>query len=142
MLRNGLIEPCNSAWRAQVLVTGDGVIHRMRMIVDYSQTINNFTYLDAYPLPRIDDTVNKLAQYIVFSTYDLKHAYYQVLLSESDKPYSAFEVDGGLYQFCVITNGVTNGCPIFHRIMDSIIEKEKLCENFTYQDNLCNNLWP
>ena len=36
--------------------------HKKRMGVDYSQTINIFTELDAYPLPRIDDMVNGLAK--------------------------------------------------------------------------------
>ena len=136
LLSNGLIEPSNSPWRAQVLITGDGINHRKRMVIDYSETINKFTYLDAYPLPRIDDTVNKIAQYTVYSTFDLKSAYYQIPLNEADKPYTAFELDGGLYQFCVVPNGVTNGCPIFQRIMDSIIEKENLKDTFAYQDNV------
>ena len=136
LLSNGLIEPSNSPWRAQVLVTGDGVNHRKRMVVDFSQTINQFTYLDAYPLPRIDDTVNKIAQYSVYSTYDLQSAYYQILLNQADKPYTAFELDGGLYQFCVVPNGITNGCPVFQRIMDDIIKKEGLQDTFAYQDNV------
>ena len=136
LLLNGLIEPSNSPWRAQVLVTGDDVNHRKRLVVDYSETINQFTYLDAYPLPRIDDTVNKIAQYSVYSTFDLKSAYYQIPLNESDKQYTAFELDRGLYQFCVVPNGVTNGCPVFQRIMDSIIEMEGLRDTFAYQDNV------
>ncbi|XP_026322807.1 uncharacterized protein LOC113232347 [Hyposmocoma kahamanoa] len=46
---DGIIEKSVSPWRAQVLVAGGGA-HRKRM-VDYSRTINKFTYLDAYPLP-------------------------------------------------------------------------------------------
>ena len=106
------------------------------MVIDYSETINKFTYLDAYPLPRIDDTVNKIAQYSVYSTFDLKSAYYQIPLNDADKPYTAFEIDGGLYQFCVVPNGITNGCPVFQRIMDSIIETEGLNDTFAYQDNV------
>ena len=47
--------------------------HKKRMCIDYSQT-----ELDAYPLPRIDDLINKLSQYKVFSTFDLKSAYHQI----------------------------------------------------------------
>ena len=49
-----------------------------RLCVDYSQTINQYTELDAYPLPRIDDMNNNLAHYKVFSTFDLRNAYHQV----------------------------------------------------------------
>jgi len=46
---------------------------------------------DGYPLPRIDDTVNKIAQYRVFSTIDLRRAYHQIPIRNEDKPYTAFE---------------------------------------------------
>ena len=50
------------------------------MVIDYSQTINRFTQLDAYPLPNINDMVQKIAQYSVFSTIDLRSAYHQIPL--------------------------------------------------------------
>ena len=54
LLLDGIIEPSFSPWRAQVLVARDER-HKPRMVVDYSQTINRFTLLDAYPLPNIDE---------------------------------------------------------------------------------------
>ena len=58
LLREGIIEASRSPWRAQVVVTKDEN-HRRRLAIDYSQTINMFTLLDAYPLPRISDMVKK-----------------------------------------------------------------------------------
>ena len=66
LLEQGIIEPSDSPWRAQVVVTRNER-HRKRLVIDYSQTINRFTQLDAYPLPRIDDTINKIAQYKVLA---------------------------------------------------------------------------
>ncbi|KAA3674997.1 uncharacterized protein DEA37_0001169 [Paragonimus westermani] len=40
--------------------------------MDYSQTVNRFTYLDAYPLPRIDELVGKISQYEIYTTLDLQ----------------------------------------------------------------------
>ena len=60
-LRDGVIEPSTSPWRAQVLVTSGGN-HRKRMCIDYSETINKFTLLDGYPLPNMQELVNKIAQ--------------------------------------------------------------------------------
>uniref|UniRef100_UPI00358DE7E4 uncharacterized protein n=1 Tax=Myxine glutinosa TaxID=7769 RepID=UPI00358DE7E4 len=53
LLKDGIIEPSRSPWRAQVLVVRCEA-HRKRMVIDYSQTINRFTQLDAYPLPGMD----------------------------------------------------------------------------------------
>ena len=59
-LKEGIIEPSSSSWRAQVLVvTGDN--HKKRMCIDYSETINKYTLLDGYPLPNIQNLVNKVA---------------------------------------------------------------------------------
>jgi len=62
LLRERIIEPSNSPWRAQVVVTRNE--NHKRMVIDYSQTINHFTFLDAYPLTRIDDTINAINQHI------------------------------------------------------------------------------
>ena len=64
------------------------------MVIDYSRTINKYTPLDAYPIPRIHDLVHDLAKYKVFSKLDLKSAYYQVPLREEEKLFTAFEADG------------------------------------------------
>ena len=135
LLNDGIIEPSLSPWRAQVLVTNNEN-HKKRMVVDYSQTINRFTDLDAYPLPRIDDMVEKIAQYSVFSTLDLKSAYYQVPLKEEDKAYTAFESGGRLYQFTRMPVGITNGVAGFQRSVDNIIENENLEGTFAYVDNV------
>ena len=98
LLAEGIIEPSLSPWRAQVVVV-IGENRRKRMVVDDSQTINWFTQLDAFPLPRINELVNGIAQYRVFSTIDLCSAYHQVPFRQEEKPYTAFEAGGGLYQF-------------------------------------------
>lgn len=74
LLKDDIIEESFSPWRAQVLVT-QTENHKRRMVIDYSQTINRYTELDAYPLPRIQDIVNKVANYEVFSSIDLRSAY-------------------------------------------------------------------
>ena len=58
LLSDDLIELSNSPWRAQVLVVTEQSGKR-RMVIDYNRTINRFTQLDAYPLPRIDEIVDR-----------------------------------------------------------------------------------
>ena len=137
LLEEGIIEKSNSPWRAQIVVVKDPYVHsKRRLAVDYSQTINRFILLDAYPLPRIDETVNKIAQYSVYSTIDLRSAYHQVPIKPEDKPYTAFEAAGGLYQFTRIPFGVTNGVACFQRKMDELISEEELKGTFAYLDNV------
>ena len=88
----------SSPWRAQVLIGNDGR-HKRRPVVDYSRTINRFTLLDPYPLPRIDDLMNKIAKGRIFSALDVKSAYHQIHLHEKDREFTAFEVCGKQLQY-------------------------------------------
>ena len=135
LLSDGIIEPSKSPWRAQVLVTTNEN-HKRRMVVDYSQTINRFTLLDAYPLPHMNNLIQKIASYRVFTTVDLRDAYHQIPIRDSDKPYTAFEACGNLYQFRRIPFGVTNGVACFQRVIDEIIRQENLRDTFAYIDNV------
>lgn len=135
LLKDGVIEPSISPWRAQVLVTGGGQ-HRKRLVVDYSLTINKFTQLDAYPLPNIDSIITKIAKHNFFSQIDLKSAYHQVPILASEKIYTAFEACGNLYQFNRIPFGVTNGVAAFQRTLQYIISKENLSGAYAYLDDV------
>lgn len=135
MCKDGVIEESNSPWRAQVLVVANER-QRKRLVVDYSQTINRYTPLDAYPLPKMHDLAEKLSHYKIFSSLDLKSAYHQVPISNEDKQYTAFEANGKLYQFCRVPFGVTNGVACFQRTIDNIIRHHKLRGVFAYVDNI------
>ena len=135
LLREGIIEESNSPWRSQPYVAGGGS-HKKRLVIDYSETINRFTLLDAYPLPHMGDLINQIAQYKVFSTIDLQSAYHQIELKESDKPFTAFEAAGGLYQFCRLPFGVTNGVACFQREMDGFVAEYSLKATFPYLDDI------
>lgn len=134
LARNDVIEPSRSPWRAQIVIVRTDT--KTRMCVDYSQTINLYTELDAYPFPRIDELVNELANYAVFSKYDLKSAYHQILIMESDRKYTAFEANGKLWQYKRIPFGVTNGGINFQRAINRIIEEENLKGVYAYQDDV------
>ena len=105
-------------------------------MIDNSLTINKFTNLDAYPLPKIDEMTNQIAQYRVFSAIDLKSAYYQVSLREEDKTFTAFEANDCLYQFRRMPFGVTNEVATFQRIMIDFITSEGLLDTFAHLDNV------
>ena len=136
LLNEGIIKPSKSPWRAQVLVTKETEKHKKRMVIDYSQTINRYTELDAYPIPRIDNMVSKISKYSVFSTLDLKSAYHQIPLPEEDKIYTNLEATSKLYEFNTLPFGLTNGVAAFQRSLDNVIEENNLEDTFAYVDNI------
>ena len=136
LLSQGIIRPSVSPWRAQAFVTKEDGTHKRRMVVDYSNTINRFTELDAYPLPNVLEMVEKISQYRYFATFDLKSAYHQIPIKEEDIKFTAFEVDGQLWEFTRIPFGVTNGVSAFQRTIDKVILGENLQDTFAFMDNV------
>ena len=133
MIQEGIIEESTSLWRAQVLIVTNEC-QRKRLTVDYNRTINSFTRLDAYP--RMDDLAQEIAKHKIYSSLDLKSAYYQIPIQKEDKPYRAFKANGKLYQFCRIPFGVTNGVACFQRIIDKIIKENISTGMYAYVDNI------
>ncbi len=95
MLDRGVIEPCQSSCASPVvLVTKkDGTT---RFCVDYRK-LNDVTRKDAYPLPRIDDTLDALRGSRYFSTLDLYLGYWQVEMDEQNVDKMAFVTRQGLF---------------------------------------------
>ena len=84
--------------------------------------------------------VSTFASDKVFSTFDLKNAYHQVPIKESDLKYTGFdEANGRLYHFNLIPFGVTNSVAAFQRAMDKMVIENGLNDTFPYgQHNSCS----
>ena len=72
--------------------------HKPRMVIDYSQTINRHTSKDAFPFPNMQDLLDQAAKNTTFSKIDLKSAYHQNPLHCKDMSFTAFEVNGRLFE--------------------------------------------
>ena len=136
----GIIEESTSPWRSQILITSSEN-HKKRMVIDYSRTINQFTELDAYPIPYVDDMITEIVSYSHYSMLDLKSAYHQIPIAPEDRDFISFEADGRLYRFTRMPFGITNGVAGMQRMIEQIIEKENLNDIFPYVDNItiCGN---
>ena len=134
MLTGGQIEASNSPWSPPVvLVTKkDG---GTRFCVDYRQ-LNDATIKDAYPLPRIDDTLDMLAGKQWFSTLDLASGYWQVSLSKAARAKTAFATHTGLFQFRVMPFGLCNAPATFERLMDRVLQDLRWNRCLVYLDEI------
>ena len=134
MLTGGQIEPSDSPWSAPVvLVTKkDG---GTRFCVDYRR-LNLATVKDAYPLPRIDDTLDMLAGKRWFSTLDLASGYWQVSLSPEARCRTAFATHSGLFQFRVMPFGLCNAPATFERLMDQVLQGLRWSRCLVYLDDI------
>ena len=134
MLDQGVIEPSSSPWASPVVLVQkkDGSI---RFCVDYRK-LNQVTQKDAYPLPRIDMTLDALHGSQWFSTLDLVSGYWQVEVEEGDREKTAFCTTEGLYQFKVMPFGLCNAPASFQRLMDLVLTGIQWSQCLVYLDDI------
>jgi hypothetical protein len=114
----GYIRPSSSPWGASVLFLQkkDG---SQRMCVDY-RPLNDVTIKNKYLLPRIEDLFDQMRGARVFSKIDLRLGYHQMKIRPSDIPKTAFSTRYGLYEFTVMSFGLTNAPPYFMNLMNKV----------------------
>jgi hypothetical protein len=118
LLEKGYIKPSTSAWAAPVLFVEkkDGT---KRMCIDY-RSLNEVTFKNKDPLPRIKDLFDQLRGASVFSKIDLRSGYHQLRIRPSDIPKTAFITKYGLYEFNVMSFGLTNAPAYFMYLMNNV----------------------
>ena len=107
----------------------------LRMCVDYRQ-LNSKTRRDAFPLPRIDESLDALSGSQWFSTLDLASGYNQVPVAEKDKPKTAFCTPFGLFEFNRMPFGLCNAPGTFQRLMERIFGAQHFQTLLLYLDDV------
>ena len=120
MLQNDIIEPSNSPWSSPILLCSkkDG---STRFCIDFRK-LNSMTVKDAYPLPRIDDSLEALSDNVWFHSLDLASGYWQCGVEPQDQCKTAFSSHRGLFQFKVLPFGLCNAPATFERLMEMVLK--------------------
>ena len=108
----------------------DGTI---RICVDYRK-LNAISETDAYPMPRIDELIDKVGGLCYISTLDLTCGYWQIPVAQEDRVKTAFSTPYGLFQFHVMPFGLQGAPATFQRLIDRIIQGADFAA--AYLDNL------
>ena len=135
MLEAGAIKPSQSPYSSNVVVVRkkDGTI---RLCIDYRK-LNLRTIGDAYPIPRIEDSLHLLVGSRYFTKLDLKAGYWQVELKEEDKAKTAFHVGNlGFYECNRMPFGLCNAPATFQRLMERAMGDINLRDCLIYLDDI------
>lgn len=135
MLDAGIIEPSSSAWSSPIVLVKkkDG---RYRFCVDFRK-LNKVSQSDAYPIPWVSHTLDKLRDAQYLTTLDIRSAYWTIPMAESSKQYTAFTVPGrGLYQFRRMPFGLHGAPATWQRFIETAIGADLENHVFTYLDDI------
>ncbi|KAL7852896.1 hypothetical protein SRHO_G00186810 [Serrasalmus rhombeus] len=134
MLEKKVIRESVSPWAAPIVMVKkkDG---SWRFCVDYRK-LNAVTHKDAFPLPRIEETLTTLTQSKWFSTLDLASGYWQVGMDPRDREKTAFSTPLGLYEFERMPFGLCNAPATFQRLMQHCLSGQLSESVLVYLDDI------
>ena len=129
LLQDGVIEECNSAWAAPILVVpkpdGTG-----RLCVDFRR-LNALTEPDPFPMPRIDALLDRLGGVTFMTKLDMTKAYFQVPIVPAHVPLTGFVTPHGHYQWKYMAFGLRNAPATFSRLVTKVFKGlENFCEAY------------
>ena len=119
MLTNGIITPSTSEWAAPIILVPkkDG---SKRLCVDFRK-LNSKTKPDPYPMPRIDEMIDRLGKAKYISALDLTKGYWQVPVAPDHRHKTAFVLPFGKFEFTTMPFGLMGAPSTFQRLMDRIL---------------------
>jgi hypothetical protein len=122
LLEKGFIRPSSSPWGCPAIFIKKKD-QTLQMCVDY-RPLNEVTIKNKYPLPRIDILFDQLTGARVFSKIDLRSDYHLIRIRPEDIPKTAFTTRYGLFEYLVMSFGLTNAPPHFTYLMNSVFMPE------------------
>lgn len=118
----GVIEPSKSEWSNPIVLVPKKDSPQLRFCSDMRK-LNSISCFDSYPMPRIDELLERLGKAKYITTLDLCKGYWQVPLEPSCKEYTAFQVPGlGLFHYTVLPFGLHGAPATFQRLMDIVLQ--------------------
>lgn len=139
MLQQGIIQESNSPYNSPLWVVekkkDNSNTKKWRIVIDYRK-LNDITIEDKFPIPNIDQTLDRLGRAQYFSTLDLAKGFHQVPVRPIDRQKTAFSTPYGHYEYLRMPFGLKNAPSTFQRLINNVLRKyiNKIC--VVYMDDI------
>ena len=120
LLDHGFIRESHSPYGAPILFAKKAGDTKRRLCIDY-RDLNRITIKDRYPLPRVDELIDRLFGAKYFTKLDLRSGYHQVRVAEEDIQKTAFNTRYGQFEYLVVPFGLTSAPSTFMALMNHIL---------------------
>ena len=120
-LKKGFIRPSTSPAGAPILFVKkkDG---SLRLCVDY-RGLNKVTIKNRYPLPLINELLDRLSSASIFTKLDIRNAYHRVRIAAGDEWKTAFRTRYGHFEYLVMPFGLTNAPASFQSYINDTLRE-------------------
>lgn len=134
LLANNIIRESTSSYASPIILVPkpNGTL---RLCVDYRK-LNAITVKQKFPLPLIEDQIDKLAGFKYFTLLDLYSGYYQIPMAKDSIHKTAFITPEGHYEYLRMSFGLCNAPFVFQRLMNKIVNELKERTAFPYLDDI------
>ena len=116
MLEKGFIHPSKSKISSPLFFVGkkDG---KECPVIDYRR-LNSITEPDQFPIPLLQEMIDKVQKAKLFSKVDIREGFYNICVAEGNEWKAAFKTNSGLYEPTVMQFGLKNAPTVFQRMMN------------------------
>lgn len=134
LLENEIIRESDSDYASPIILVAkkNG---ESRLCVDY-RALNRKTVKDKYPMPLIDDQIDRLQGHEFFTTLDLSQGYHQIPMAEESKHLTGFVTPDGHFEYNRMPFGLTNAPAVFQRMVHNLLSKRKIPGVVAYMDDI------
>jgi len=143
MLAHGIIRKSNSPMASPLVcvLKGKGGCDGVRLAVDY-RYVNQFTVSDAFPIPEMEDVIQRIGGKRYITSMDCRAGYHQTSVREQDKWLTAFVCLGKLFEYNRTPFEMRNAGQTFVRAMQSILQPLKeFADSYVDDTAVHSNTW-
>lgn len=121
LLAKGIVRESRSQYASPIILVKnkDGTD---RMCVDF-RALNRITERERYPLPLIDDQIDRLGRYTFFTSLDMATGFHQIKIRDDCVHYTGFVTPEGHYEYLKMPYGLTNSPIVYQRIINNTLRE-------------------
>jgi hypothetical protein len=108
----------------------------LRLYIDY-RALNKITIKNRHPVSLINETIDRLADAMIYTKLDLKDTYYRIRIKSEDKWKTAFRTRYNLFKYIIISFGLTNAPATFQIYINEVFKGLLNIICVAYMDNIC-----
>ncbi|MDC0525355.1 DNA cytosine methyltransferase [bacterium] len=140
MYAQGILVPSTSPWGAPIVLVRKAGGKGWRLCLDY-RAGNAVAVKQHYPLPRVQDTLDRIGEAKYFASLDCLKAFWQIPNSEATQPKTAINFPWGKYEMTSMPMGMQAASATFQRIMDVLLRDLDFCVGFIDDILIFSNTW-